>query len=85
MEIKKIEILNEQDFDRVIDKNDFEKFICTGEKFKESECKFRIAFYSNNRDLFDEITESMIACGADFIAFGGNIGNEKYLLLEVYC
>ena len=57
MEIKKIEILNEQDFDRVIDKYDFEKFICTGEKFDESECKFRIAFYSD-RDLFDEITES---------------------------
>lgn len=84
MEIKKIEILNKQDFDRVIDKYDFEKFICTGEKFYESECKFRIAFYSD-RDLFDEITESMNTCGMDYIAFGGNVGNEKYLLLEVYC
>ncbi len=84
MELKKIEILNEQDFDRLIDKYDFEKFICTGEKFDESECKFRIAFYSN-RDLFDEITESMNTCGMDYIAFSGNIGNEKYLLLEVYC
>lgn len=80
--IKKIEILTEQDLDKLIKKHDCDKFSCTCNGCDETNTLLRIAIYSNY-DMFDELTEQLSNSDMGFMAFGGIKDNSNYTAIEI--
>lgn len=81
--VNKIEILNEKDFDRLIEEYDIEKFSCSGDKCSENDNIMRIAIYSNY-DMFDELAEQLSNSDSGYRMYGGTIKKQNYLILEIY-
>lgn len=81
--IKKIEILTEQDLDKLLKKHDCDKFSCTCDGCDETNTILRIAIYSNY-DMFNELTEQLNNSDIGFMAFGGAEGKRSYIAIKVY-
>lgn len=82
--VRKIEILNEKDFDRLIEEYDVERFSCSGDKINGTGNILRMAIYANY-DMFDELVEQLINSDYGFRIYGGDKNKQlKYVLLEVY-
>ena len=81
--IRKIEILNDKDFNHLIKNYEFDKFSCSSDKHNEIENILRIVIYSN-KELFDELANLLSCSEIDFIVFGGRKRYRHYVAIEIY-
>ena len=80
-QVKRIEVLDERDFDRLIEDYDIERFMCSIGKCSDSESVLRIVIYAN-RDMFGELTEQLNDLCASFRAYGGRKEKMHYTAVE---
>ena len=81
--VNRIEILNEQNFDELIQTHYFEKFVCVCDGRSVADNIMRIAIYSNY-DMFDELAEQLSNSDSGYRMYGGTIKKQNYLILEIY-
>ncbi len=81
--VNRIEILNEKDFDRLIEEYDIEKFSCSGDKCSENDNIMRIAVYSDY-DMFDELAEQLGESEYGFRLYGGKLKYTTYVVFEIF-
>lgn len=82
-QVKRIEILKEQDFERLVEESVFDKFVCSADKYPEAEETLRMAICSK-KDLFDEMSEQLNSSDLGFRMFGSRKNKTYYVLIEVY-
>ena len=82
--IKKIKILDKKEFNRFIEKNDFDKFSCSAENHDETNTIMRIAIFSN-KDLLEDCANILSCLDLGFSLFGGRkkLGY-YYVAIEIY-
>ena len=81
--VRKIEILNERDFDRLIEECDVERFSCSGDKINGTDNVLRIAIYADY-DMFDELAEQLSNSDYGFRIYGGDKNKTKFVLSEIF-
>ena len=81
--VNSIEILSEQDFDKLIQTHDFEKFVCVFDGRSVADNIMRIAIYSNY-DMFDELAEQLSNSDYGFRIYGGDKNKTKFVLSEIF-
>lgn len=81
--VNSIEILSEQDFDKLIQTHDFEKFVCVCDGRSVADNIMRIAIYSDY-DMFDELAEQLSNSDSGYRMYGGTKNHQKYVVLEIY-
>ena len=82
--IKRIEILDEKEFNKLIEKYDFDKFSCSAESLDETNVIMRIAIFSN-KELFEDCADLLSCSDFDFSLFSGRrkLGR-YYVAMEIY-
>ena len=82
--IKRIEILDEKDFNQLIEKYEFDKFSCSAENHDETNTIMRIAIFSN-QELFEDCADLLNCSDFGFSLFGGRrILGSYYVAIEIY-
>lgn len=82
--VNKIEILNERDFDRLIEEHDVERFSCSGDRCNETGNILRIAIYANY-NIFDELEKQLNDSEYGFRLYGGVKSKKtKFVLFEIF-
>ncbi len=81
--VKEIKVLNKQDFERMVEESEFDKFVCSADKYPEAEETLRMAICSK-KDLFDEMSEQLSSSDSGFRMFASRKNKTYYLLIEVY-
>lgn len=82
--VNKIEILNERDFDRLVEEYDIERFSCSGDRYNGTGNILRMAIYANY-DIFDELEKQLSDSEYGFRLYGGaKDKHHKYVLFEIF-
>lgn len=81
--VKKIEILNEQGFEKLIQTHDFERFICSCDGYSVTDNVVRMAIYSDC-SLFDELAEQLNDSDTGYRMYGGTKAKKSYTAIEFY-
>ena len=81
--IKRIEILDEKEFNKLIEKYEFDKFSCSAENHDETNIIMRIAIFSN-KDLFEDCADLLSCSDFGFSLFGGHKRLNHYLAIKIF-